>query len=187
MRILKTATPRSWRAAYAINLADLRRLSNGYLHVMSENQASEYHILLELLFDWRRSRCRPLRRKMRLKLMALDEAGNIAPPKLQDKLKIGRFRIRLTCLVSGRSTDHGSFRRMAVRPCWRNEESDFSSRHRYPETSRFLLGPATVLSRTEVDATEPRTTLNASPKVDGTAPSAGTPPHGQVSTRYRYY
>src|SRR5258708_28066949 len=25
-------------------------------------------------------------------LMALDEAGNVSPPKLQDKLKIGRYR-----------------------------------------------------------------------------------------------
>ena len=60
---------------------------------MSETQASEYHILLELLFGLAAIECKhPLKRGATPVLMALDEAGNIAPPKLQDKLKIGRFR-----------------------------------------------------------------------------------------------
>ena len=94
MRILKTATTEELaRGVREINLADLRRPGTAVYIVMSENQASEYHVLLELLFGLAALEMQASTTKNATPvLMALDEAGNIAPPKLQDKLKIGRFR-----------------------------------------------------------------------------------------------
>jgi len=61
--------------------------------VVSESQASEYRILLEMFFGLAAIEMQASTRKNATPvLMALDEAGNISPPKLQDKLKIGRFR-----------------------------------------------------------------------------------------------
>jgi type IV secretory pathway TraG/TraD family ATPase VirD4 len=94
MRVLKSASPEELtRGVREIDLADLRKLGTAIYVVMSETQASEYHILLELLFGLAAIEMQAsTKRGATPVLMALDEAGNIAPPKLQDKLKIGRFR-----------------------------------------------------------------------------------------------
>src|SRR5688572_79937 len=94
MRILKSATPEELaRGVREINLADLRRPGTAIYIVMNETQASDYHILLELLFGLAAIEMQASTHKNATPvLMALDEAGNVAPPKLQDKLKIGRFR-----------------------------------------------------------------------------------------------
>src|SRR5713101_1550058 len=94
MRILKSATPEETaRGVREINLSDLRKPGTAIYLVMNETQASEYHILLELLFGLAAIEMQASTRKNATPvLMALDEAGNVAPPKLQDKLKIGRFR-----------------------------------------------------------------------------------------------
>src|ERR1700687_295723 len=89
-------------------------------------------------------------------LMALDEAGNVAPPKLQDKLKIGRFRSTPYLLgfqdvpqIKRKYQEHGA---KAILAGMKNQiflpAID-------PETGRYassMLGSTTVLSRTEVDA-----------------------------------
>jgi len=94
MRILRSATPEEIaRGVREINLADLRKPGTAIYIVMNETQASEYHILLELLFGLAAIEMQASTKKDSTPvLMALDEAGNVAPPKLQDKLKIGRFR-----------------------------------------------------------------------------------------------
>src|SRR5258708_40000796 len=94
MRILKSATAEELaRGVREINLADLRKPGTAIYIVMSENQASEYHILLEMLFGLAAIEMQASTKKDATPvLMALDEAGNIAPPKLQDKLKIGSIR-----------------------------------------------------------------------------------------------
>jgi type IV secretory pathway TraG/TraD family ATPase VirD4 len=88
-------------------------------------------------------------------LMALDEAGNVAPPKLQDKLKIGRFRNTPYLLgfqdvpqIKRKFQEHGG---KAVLAGMRNQ---IFLPGIDPETGAYassMLGPATVLSRTEVD------------------------------------
>src|SRR2546422_10336575 len=51
MQILKTATPKELaRGVREINLADLRKPRTAIYVVMSESQASEYRILLEMFF-----------------------------------------------------------------------------------------------------------------------------------------
>src|SRR5438552_5489260 len=94
MRILKSATPEELaRDAREINLTDLRKPGTAIYIVMNETQASDYHILLELLFGLAAIEMQASTKKGSTPvLMALDEAGNVAPPKLNDKLKIGRFR-----------------------------------------------------------------------------------------------
>src|SRR6185369_2721701 len=75
------------------NLANLRIPRTAIYIVMSEDQASQYRILLELIFGLAAIEMRDSTEKDATPvLMALAEAGNIPPPKLQDKLKIGRFR-----------------------------------------------------------------------------------------------
>jgi hypothetical protein len=126
--------------------------------VLSETQASEYRILLELLFGLAaielqsstQTNATPV-------LMALDEAGNISPPKLQDKLKIGRFRNTPYLLgfqdvsqIKSRFQENGG---KAVLAGMKNQ---IFLPGIDPETGAYassMLGPTTVLSRTEVDAT----------------------------------
>ena len=159
MRILKTATPEELaRGVREIDLADLRRPGTAIYVVMSETQASEYHILLELLFGLAAIEMQASTKKDATPvLMALDEAGNIAPPKLQDKLKIGRFRNTPYLLgfqdvpqIKRKFQENGG---KAVLAGMRNQ---IFLPGIDPETGAYasaMLGPTTVLSRTEVDAT----------------------------------
>jgi type IV secretory pathway TraG/TraD family ATPase VirD4 len=89
--------------------------------------------------------------------MALDEAGNVSPPRLQDKLKIGRFRNTPYLLgfqdvsqIKSRFQENGG---KAVLAGMKNQ---IFLPGIDPETGAYassMLGPTTVLSRTEVDAT----------------------------------
>jgi type IV secretory pathway TraG/TraD family ATPase VirD4 len=141
-----------------IDLADLRKPGTAIYIVMSETQASEYHILLELLFGLAAIEMQAsTKRGATPVLMALDEAGNIAPPKLQDKLKIGRFRNTPYLLgfqdvpqIKRKFQENGG---KAVLAGMRNQ---IFLPGIDPETGAYasaMLGPTTVLSRTEVDAT----------------------------------
>lgn len=157
MRILKSATPKELaRGVREINLADLRRPGTAIYIVMNETQASEYHILLELLFGLAAIEMQVSTHKNATPvLMALDEAGNVAPPKLQDKLKIGRFRNTPYILgfqdvpqIKRKFQEHGG---KAVLAGMKNQ---IFLPGIDPETGAYaslMLGPTTVLSRTEVD------------------------------------
>src|SRR6266508_4491070 len=159
MRILKSATPEDIsRGIREINLADLRKPRTAIYIVMNETQASEYHILLELLFGLAAIEMQASTRKNATPvLMALDEAGNIAPPKLQDKLKIGRFRNTPYLLgfqdvpqIKKKFQEHGG---KAVLAGMKNQ---IFLPGIDPETGAYassMLGATTVLSRTEVDGT----------------------------------
>jgi type IV secretory pathway TraG/TraD family ATPase VirD4 len=158
MSILKTATPAELaRGLREINLASLRVPRTAIYLVMNEDQASEYRILLELIFGLAAIEMQASTEKNATPvLMALDEAGNISPPKLQDKLKIGRFRNTPYLLgyqdilqLKSKLEDNGG---KAVLAGIKNQiflpGIDF-------ETGVYassILGPTTVLSRTEVDA-----------------------------------
>lgn len=123
---------------------------------MNETQASDYHILLELLFGLAAIEMQASTHKNATPvLMALDEAGNVAPPKLQDKLKIGRFRNTPYLLgfqdvpqIKRKFQEHGG---KAILAGMKNQ---IFLPGVDPETGTYassMLGPATVLSRTEVD------------------------------------
>lgn len=158
MRILKSATPEELaRGVREINLADLRSPGTAIYIVMNETQASEYHILLELLFGLAAIDMQASTHKNATPvLMALDEAGNVAPPKLQDKLKIGRFRNTPYLLgfqdvpqIKRRFQENGG---KAVLAGMRNQ---IFLPGIDPETGAYassMLGSTTVLSRTEVDS-----------------------------------
>ena len=159
MRILRTASAEELaRGVRQINLADLRRPGTAIYVVLSETQASEYRILLELLFGLAAIELQSSTQKNATPvLMALDEAGNISPPKLQDKLKIGRFRNTPYLLgfqdvsqIKSRFQENGG---KAVLAGMKNQ---IFLPGIDPETGAYassMLGPTTVLSRTEVDAT----------------------------------
>jgi type IV secretion system protein VirD4 len=158
MRILRSATPEEIaRGVREINLADLRKPGTAIYIVMNETQASEYHILLELLFGLAAIEMQASTKKDSTPvLMALDEAGNVAPPKLQDKLKIGRFRSTPYLLgfqdvpqIKRKYQEHGA---KAILAGMKNQVFLPGID---PETGVYassMLGSATVLSRTEVDA-----------------------------------
>ena len=95
MQILRTATPEELaRGVREINLADLRKPSTAIYIVIPENSAKEYRILLELFFGLAAITMQASTNKSATPvLMALDEAGLVPPPKLEEKLKIGRFRV----------------------------------------------------------------------------------------------
>src|SRR6185503_2594282 len=92
--ILKTATPTELaRGVREINLANLRIPRTAIYIVLSEDHASRYRIVLELIFGLAAiEMCDSTGKNATPVLMALDEAGNVHPPKLPEKLKIGRFR-----------------------------------------------------------------------------------------------
>ena len=158
MRILKTATPEELaRGVREINLSDLRKPGTAIYIVLNEDQYSEYHILLELLFGLAGIEMQASTRKHAMPvLMALDEAGNVAPPKLQNKLKIGRFRNTPYLLgfqdvpqIKKKFDQQGG---LAILAGMKNQ---IFLPGLDPETGVYassLLGSATVLSRTEVDA-----------------------------------
>ena len=159
MRILRSATTRELaRGIREVNLANLRQQGSAIYVVLSETQASEYRILLELLFGLAAIEMQSSTQKNATPvLMALDEAGNVSPPRLQDKLKIGRFRNTPYLLgfqdvsqIKSRFQENGG---KAVLAGMKNQ---IFLPGIDPETGAYassMLGPTTVLSRTEVDAT----------------------------------
>jgi len=158
MRILKTVTPdETSRGVREINLANLRTPGTAIYIVMSETQASEYHILLELLFGLAAIEMQASTKKGATPvLMALDEAGNIAPPKLQDKLKIGRFR-NTPYLLGFQDVPQlkRKFQENGGKAVLAGMKNQIFLPGIDPETGAYassMLGPTTVLSRTEVDA-----------------------------------
>jgi type IV secretion system protein VirD4 len=158
-RILRTATADELvRGIREVNLPTLRQQGTAIYVVLSETQASEYRILVELLFGLAAIEMQSsTQKKTTPVLMALDEAGNISPPKLQDKLKIGRFRNTPYLLgfqdvsqIKSRFQENGG---KAVLAGMKNQ---IFLPGIDPETGAYassMLGPTTVLSRTEVDAT----------------------------------
>jgi type IV secretory pathway TraG/TraD family ATPase VirD4 len=159
MQILRTATndERS-RGIREINLTQLREPGTAIYVVMSESQASEYRILLELIFGLAAIEMQASTQKDATPvLMALDEAGNVSPPKLQDKLKIGRYRNTPYLLgfqdvsqIKNKFQEHGG---KAVLAGMKNQ---IFLPGIDPDTGAYassMLGPTTVLSRTEIDAT----------------------------------
>ena len=158
MRILKTPTPEDIaNGVREINLAHLRKPRTAVYVVLSESQASEYRILLELIFGLAAIEMQASTQKDATPvLMALDEAGNVSPPKLQDKLKIGRFRNTPYLLgfqdvsqIKNRFQENGG---KAVLAGMKNQ---IFLPGIDPDTGAYassMLGPTTVLSRTEVDA-----------------------------------
>ena len=158
MRILKTATPEELaRGVREINLADLRKPGTAIYLVMSETQASEYHLLLELLFGLAAIEMQASTKKGATPvLMALDEAGNVAPPKLQDKLKIGRFR-NTPYLLGFQDVPQikRKFQENGGKAVLAGMKNQIFLPGIDPETGAYassMLGSTTVLSRTEVDS-----------------------------------
>jgi type IV secretory pathway TraG/TraD family ATPase VirD4 len=89
-------------------------------------------------------------------LMALDEAGNIPPPKLQDRLKIGRFR-NTPYLLGFQDVNQikNKFQENGGKAVLAGMKNQVFLPGIDPDTGAYassLLGPTTVLSRTEVDA-----------------------------------
>lgn len=155
--ILKTATMAELaRGVREINLADLRTPRTAIYIVLSEDQAVDYHVVLELIFGLAAIEMRDSTRQNATPvLMALDEAGNVNPPKLQDKLKIGRFR-NTPYLLGFQDVAQ---LKAKFKDGWRAVLAGINNQIFLPGVSHetgvhasSLLGPTTVLSRTEIDA-----------------------------------
>src|SRR6266404_813939 len=158
MQILKTATPQELaRGAREINLADLRKPRTAIYVVLSETQASEYRILLEMFFGLAAIEMQSSTSKNATPvLMALDEAGNIPPPKLQDRLKIGRFR-NTPYLLGFQDVNQikNKFQENGGKAVLAGMKNQVFLPGIDPDTGAYassMLGSTTVLSRTEVDA-----------------------------------
>lgn len=158
LRILRTATSDELqRGVHEINLADLRRSGTAIFIVMNEDQGSQYHILLELLFGLAAIEMQAsTHKKATPVLMALDECGNVAPPKLQEKLKIGRFR-NTPYLLGFQDIPQikKQFKENGGKAVLAGLKNQIFLPGLDPETGVYassLLGSTTVLSRTEVDA-----------------------------------
>lgn len=157
MQILKTASPEELsRGVREIKLSQLRELSTAIYIVIPEGMAKEYRILLELFFGLTAIEMQTSTKKSTPVLMALDEAGNVSPPKLEEKLKIGRFRNTPYFLgfqdVSQVKNKFGETGGRAVLAGMKNQ---IFLPGIDPETGAYassILGSTTVLSRTEVDA-----------------------------------
>lgn len=158
MSILRTATPSELeRGVRQINLANLRIPRTAIYVVLSERQASQYRILLELIFGLAAIEMEASTEKNATPvLMALDEAGNIPPPKLQDKLKIGRFRNTPYLLgFQDVSQIKNKFQENGGKAVLAGIKNQIFLPGIDLETGAYassMLGPTTVLSRTEVDA-----------------------------------
>lgn len=155
--ILKSATPAEFaRGVREINLAHLRIPRTAIYIVTSEDNASKYRILIELIFGLAAIEMRDSTGKNATPvLMALDEAGNVHPPKLPEKLKIGRFRntpylLGFQDVTQLRSKFENGWR--AVLAGIKNQIFLPGIDHETGVHASSLLGPTTVLSRTEVDA-----------------------------------
>jgi type IV secretory pathway TraG/TraD family ATPase VirD4 len=155
--ILKSATPAELaRGVREINLAHLRIPRTAIYIVTSEDNASKYRILIELIFGLAAIEMRDSTGKNATPvLMALDEAGNVHPPKLPEKLKIGRFRNTPYLLgfqdVSQLRTKFENGWKAVIAGI-RNQIFLPGIDHETGVHASSLLGPTTVLSRTEVDA-----------------------------------
>jgi type IV secretion system protein VirD4 len=158
MSVLRTLTDEEHaRGVREINLASLRVPSTAIFIVLSERQASQYRILLELMFGLAAVEMEASTEKDATPvLMALDEAGNIKPPKLQERLKIGRFRNTPYVLgfqdVSQLKFHFQENGAKAVLAGIKNQIFLPGIDHETGVYASSLLGPTTVLSRTEVDA-----------------------------------
>jgi type IV secretory pathway TraG/TraD family ATPase VirD4 len=159
LQILKTATPEELaRGVREINLADLRQPRTAIYLVMSEDNVREYLILLELFFGLAAIELQHSTGKnVTPVLFALDEAGNMKPPKLEERLKVGRFRNTPYLLgfqdVNQVKAKWGENAGRAILAGLRNQ---IFLPGIDPDTGAYassLLGSTTVLSRTEVDAT----------------------------------
>jgi hypothetical protein len=145
------------RGVREINLSHLRIPRTAIYVVLSERQASQYRILLELIFGLAAIEMEASTEKNATPvLMALDEAGNIPPPKLQDKLKIGRFRNTPYLLgFQDVSQIKNKFQENGGKAVLAGIKNQIFLPGIDLETGAYassLLGPTTVLSRTEVDA-----------------------------------
>src|SRR5947207_9719928 len=158
MTVLRSLTPEEHeRGVREINLASLRVPSTAIFIVLNETQASQYRILLELMFGLAAIEMETSTEKNATPvLMALDEAGNIKPPKLQERLKIGRFRNTPYVLgfqdVSQLKFHFQENGAKAVLAGIKNQIFLPGIDHETGVYASSLLGPTTVLSRTEVDA-----------------------------------
>ncbi len=155
--VLKTATAAELaRGVREINLANLRTPRTAIYIVVSEDGASKYRLMLELIFGLAAIEMRgSTGRNATPVLMALDEAGNVHPPKLPEKLKIGRFRntpylLGLQDVTQLRSKFQNEWR--AVLAGMKNQIFLPGIDHETGVHASSLLGPTTVLSRTEIDA-----------------------------------
>jgi type IV secretion system protein VirD4 len=155
--VLKTATAAELaRGVREIDLADLRIPGTAIYIVVSEDNAINYRIVLELIFGLAAIEMRDSTGKNATPvLMALDEAGNVHPPKLQDKLKIGRFR-NTPYLLGFQDVAQ---LKLKFENGWRAVLAGMNNQIFLPGVSHetgvyasSLLGPTTVLSRTEIDA-----------------------------------
>src|ERR1051325_3212926 len=158
LQILKTATAKELASGVReINLAELRTPRTAIYVVMSEDQSVEYRILLEMFFGLAAIEMQSSTRKNATPvLMALDEAGNIKPPKIQERLKIGRFRNTPYLLgfqdVNQIKAKFGENGGKAILAGMKNQ---IFLPGIDPDTGVYaslLLGSTPVLSRTEVDA-----------------------------------
>lgn len=185
--ILKTATAAELaRGVREINLADLRIPRTAIYIVVSEDNASKYRILLELIFGLAAIEMRHSTGKNATPvLMALDEAGNVHPPKLPDKLKIARFRTTpyllgfqdVTQLRSKFANDW-----KAVLAGINNQIFLPGVSHETGVYASSLLGPTTVLSRTEIDA---EGTENDAERVSESRRDFKQPPELRRLVKYR--
>src|SRR5437588_3690354 len=158
MSVLRTLTDEEHaRGVREIDLASLRVPSTAIFIVLSERQASQYRILLELMFGLAAVEMEASTEKDATPvMMALDEAGNIKPPKLQERLKIGRFRNTPYVLgfqdVSQLKFHFQENGAKAVLAGIKNQIFLPGIDHETGVYASSLLGPTTVLSRTAVDA-----------------------------------
>jgi hypothetical protein len=114
-------------------------------------------MLLELIFGLAAiEMCDSTEKNATPVLMALDEAGNIHPPQLQDRLKIGRFRNTPYLLgfqdVSQIKIKYQENGAKAVLAGVKNQIFLPGVDHETGIHASSLLGSTTVLSRTEIDA-----------------------------------
>lgn len=185
--ILKSATAAELaRGVRDINLADLRVPRTAVYIVVSEDNAINYRIVLELIFGLAAIEMRDSTRKNATPvLMALDEAGNVHPPKLQDKLKIGRFR-NTPYLLGFQDVAQ---LKLKFKDGWRAVLAGINNEIFLPGVSHetgvyasSLLGPTTVLSRTEIDA---EGTENDAERVSESRRDFRQPPELRRLVKYR--
>lgn len=188
MSVLKTATPAELaRGVREINLADLRVPRTAIYIVLSEDHARDYRVLLELIFGLAAIDMRDSTGKNATPvLMALDEAGNVHPPKLPEKLKIGRFRNTPYLLgfqdvsqIKAKFHENGAH---AVLAGLNNQIFLPGVSHETGVYASSLLGPTTVLSRTEIDA---EGTANDAERVSESRRDFRQPPELRRLVKYR--
>lgn len=185
--ILKTATAAELaRGVREINLADLRIPRTAIYIVLSEDHAKDYRILLELIFGLAAIEMRDSTGKNATPvLMALDEAGNVHPPKLPEKLKIARFRntpylLGFQDVTQLRSKFANDWK--AVLAGINNQIFLPGVGHETGVYASSLLGSTTVLSRTEIDADG---TANDAERVSESRRDFKQPPELRRLVKYR--